>query len=138
MLTKKTVNALSYKIIGYAIEIHKALGPGLLESVYETCMMHLLKQNGHKVKRQNRVKINFKGIEIETHLRYDILVDDLVVIENKAVEAFHPLHTAQTLSYMMLLQIPKGIIINYNCTNIFKEGQKTLVNKYFEQLPAGE
>ncbi len=138
MITKKTVNALTYKIIGYAIEIHKELGPGLLESVYETCMLHLLIKNGHNVKRQNQIKFDFNGIEIQTHLRYDLLVDDLVIVENKAVEAFHPLHTAQTLSYMMLLQVPKGIIINYNCINIFKEGQKTLVNKYFEQLPEGE
>jgi len=138
MITKKSVNDLTYKIIGYAIEIHKELGPGLLESVYETCMMHLLKRNGHNVYRQNQVNFTFKGIEIQTQLRYDMLVDDLIIIENKAVEAFHPLHTAQTLSYMMLLKIPKGILINYNCTHLFKEGQKTLVNKYYEQLPDGE
>jgi len=135
MITKKTVNSLTYKIVGYAIEIHKELGPGLLESVYETCMMHLLTQNGHKVTRQTNVKINFKGIELSTQLRYDMVVYNLIVIENKTVEAFHPLHTAQTLSYMKLLEIPKGIILNYNCTNIYKEGQKTLVNQYFEELP---
>jgi len=138
MITKKTVNNLTYKIIGYTIEVHKELGPGLLESVYEACMMHLLTLNGHKVKRQNQVKINFKGLEIETQLRYDMLVDDLVIIENKTVEEFHPLHTAQTLSYMALLHIPKGILFNFNCVNIFKEGQKTFVNKYFEQLPDGD
>ncbi len=138
MITKKTVNNLTYKIIGYAIEVHKELGPGLLESVYEACMMHLLTLNGHKVKRQNLVKINFQGLEIETQLRYDMLVDDLVIIENKAVEELHPLYTAQTLSYMALLHIPKGVLFNFNCVNIFKEGQKTLVNKYFEQLPDGD
>ena len=138
MITKKMVNDLTYKIIGYAIEVHKELGPGLLESVYEACMMHLLTLNGHKVKRQNQVKINFKGLEIDTLLRYDMLVDDLIIIENKAVEAFHPLYTAQTLSYMTLLHLPKGILFNFNCTNIVKEGQKTLVNQYFEQLPDGD
>jgi GxxExxY protein len=84
------------------------------------------------------VKINFKGLEIDTFLRYDMLVDDLIIIENKAVEAFHPLYTAQALSYMTLLRIPKGILFNFNCTNIVKEGQKTLVNQYFEQLPDGD
>lgn len=135
MITKKLVNDLSYKVLGYAIEIHKELGLGLLESVYEACMIHLLTINGHKVKRQNQVKIEFYGIEVETNLRYDLLIDDLIVIENKAIDAIHPVHEAQVLSYMALLKVPKGIVINYNCANIFKEGQKTLVNKYYAQLP---
>ena len=135
MTTQKQINDLTYKIIGYAIEVHKELGPGLLERVYETCLTHLLKQNGHHVKRQNQVKFNFRGLEIETHLRYDLLVDDMVVVENKATDGIHPIYEAQILSYITLLKIPKGIIINYNCTNIFKEGQKTFVSKYFAELP---
>lgn len=136
-ITKKYVNDLTYKIIGYAIEVHKELGPGLLESVYEICLTHLLLINGHSVKRQNQVKINFRGIEIDTNLRFDLLVDDLIVIENKATEGIHPVHEAQLKSYITLLKVPKGIIINFNCYNIFTEGQKTIVNKYFQELPDG-
>ncbi len=132
------MNDLTYKIIGYAIDIHKELGPGLLENVYETCMVHLLVKNGHNVKRQNQVKTSFHDLVIDTNLRFDILVDDLVVIEVKASDAIHPVFEAQLLSYMALLKVPKGIVINFNCANIFKHGQKTLVNKYFAQLPVGE
>ncbi len=138
MVTKKKVNDLSYKIIGYAIDIHKELGPGLLESVYEACFVHLLQKNGHSVKQQNNVKINFKGLELETNLRYDILVDDLIIIELKTVTDIHPVYHAQILSYMMMLKVPKGILINFFCENLFRQGQITFVNKYFSQLPDGE
>lgn len=134
MITQKQVDSLSYKIIGYAIDIHKELGPGLLESVYEACMIHLLTLNKHTVRRQNQVKIQFYGIEIDTNLRFDLLVDDIIVIENKSIDSIHPVHEAQILSYMALLKVPKGIIINYNCANIFKDGQKTFVNRYYSQL----
>jgi len=137
MLTQKYLNDLTYKIIGYAIEIHKEIGPGLLESVYEKCLAHLLSINGHVVKRQNNVPINFKGILIETHLRFDLLVDDLIIVELKAAEKIIPIYEAQILTYMQLLEKPKGLLINFNCTNIFKEGQKTLVNKFYEMLPKG-
>ncbi len=137
MLTQKVLNDLSYKIIGYAIEVHRELGPGLLESVYEKCLVHLLIKNGHKVKQQNKVSFNFQDIIIDTDLRFDLLVDDLIIVELKTTERIISVNESQTLTYMRLLEKPKGIIINFNCTNIFKEGQKTLVNKYYEALPKG-
>ena len=135
MVTKKHINDLSYKIIGYAIEVHKELGPGLLESVYEKCLAHLLITNGHEVKRQQVVPVEFRGLYLDVDLRYDLLVDDLIIVELKTVDAFHPVHEAKLLTYLKLLEKPKGILINFNCTNIFKEGQKTLVTEYFRNLP---
>ena len=135
MVTQKQINDLTYKIIGYAIEVHKELGPGLLESIYEKCLAHLLQLNGHKVSRQQVVPINFQGLYLDCDLRYDLLVDELIVVELKTVDEFHPVHEAKLLTYLKLLKKPKGILINFNCTNIFKEGQKNLVTEYFRELP---
>ncbi|TNF46632.1 MAG: GxxExxY protein [Bacteroidetes bacterium] len=135
MTTQKQINDLTYKIIGYAIEVHKELGPGLLESIYEKCLAYLLQLNGHKVSRQQDVPINFQGLYLDCDLRYDLLVDELIVVELKTVDEFHPIHEAKLLTYLKLLKKPKGILINFNCTNIFKEGQKTLVTEYYRDLP---
>lgn len=135
MVTQKYINDLTYKIIGCAIEVHKELGPGLLESVYDKCLGHLLIENGFKINRQQIVPINFKGLELDCDLRLDILVNDLVVVELKTVEFILPIHEAQLLTYLKLLKKPKGILINFNCTNIYKEGQKTFVTEYFKELP---
>lgn len=137
MVTQNLINDISYEIIGCAIEVHKELGPGLLESVYEKCLAHLLIQNGVKVSRQQRVPINFKGLEIDCDLRFDLLVEDLVIVELKTVEHILPIHEAQLLTYLKLLEKPKGILINFNCVNIYKEGQKTFVTKQFKELPKG-
>jgi GxxExxY protein len=137
MITQKIINNLSYGIIGCAIEVHKELGPGLLESVYEKCLVYLLREEGYKVEQQKSVKVNFRGVEIDSELRPDVIVDDLIVVELKAVEKILPIHEAQLLTYMKLLKTPKGILINFNCTNIWAEGQITMVNKLFAQLPKG-
>ena len=86
MITKKYIDDLSFKIIGAAIEVHKELGPGLLESVYEKCLVHELKLLGLELKSQIWIPVNYKGVELEGDLRLDILVEDLVVVEVKAVE----------------------------------------------------
>jgi GxxExxY protein len=135
MITQKQINDLTYKIIGYAIEVHKELGPGLLESIYEKCLAHLLQLNGHEVSRQQVVPIEFHGLYLDCDLRYDLLVDNLIIVELKTVDAFHPVHEAKLLTYLKLLKKSKGILINFNCMNIFKEGQKTFVTEYFKELP---
>ncbi|MDX1284376.1 MAG: GxxExxY protein [Draconibacterium sp.] len=137
MITQSLINDISYEIIGYSIEVHKELGPGLLESVYEKCLSHLMIQNGLKVISQQKVPVNFRGLEIDCDLRFDLLVEDLVIVELKTVESILPVHEAQLLTYLKLLEKPKGILINFNCTNIFKEGQKTFVTKQFKDLPKG-
>jgi GxxExxY protein len=137
MISQKEINDLSYNIIGAAIEVHKELGPGLLESVYEKCMAHLLIQQGFYVSRQKLVSINFRGMELDCDLRLDLLVNDLIIVELKTVESILPVHEAQLLTYLKLLEKCKGILINFNCTNIFKEGQKTFVTESFKKLPKG-
>ncbi len=137
MLNQKLINDITYEIIGYAIEVHKELGPGLLESVYEKCLAHVLIENGMKVERQKSVPINFKGLELDADLRFDLLVEDIIIVELKTVETLLPIHEAQLLTYLKLLEKPKGLLINFNCTNIYKEGQKTFVTKQFKELPTG-
>ena len=135
MHTKKLVDGLSYQIIGAAIEVHKELGPGLLESVYEKCLTHLLKEKGLKVYTQVIVPVLFRDLEIDTELRLDLLVNNLIVIELKAVENILPIHKAQLLTYLKLLEKPKGILINFNCINLFKEGQQTFITEFYRELP---
>jgi len=135
MITKKYLDELTYKIIGCAIEVHKTLGPGLLENIYEKCLIHELKLKNIAYISQKTIPLEYKGIVLDCELRYDILVEDLIIVELKAVNDIHPIFEAQLLTYMKLLHKPKGILINFNCSNIFKDGQKTFVNEYFKNLP---
>jgi len=134
-MTQQKLNELTYAILGIAIEIHKTLGPGLYQSVYEKCMIHDLHEKGMKVSSQQKVPLVYDGKNLECDLRYDLLVEDEIIVEVKAVEAFAPIHEAQLLTYLKLLDKSKGLLINFNCTNIFKEGQKTLVTAKFATLP---
>lgn len=135
IVTKEVIDTLSYEIIGAAIEVHKALGPGLLESIYEKCLIKELTLRDLKVKSQIHVPINYKGLQVDADLKLDLIVEDLIVIEIKAIEQLSGIHTAQILSYMRLLEKPKGILLNFCCTNIVKEGQKTFVNEHYALLP---
>ena len=134
-ITKKYLNELTYRVIGCAIEVHKHLGPGLLESVYEKCFLMELNLQGIANKCQTWMPIEYKGLQLDTELRLDVLVEDILCVELKAQEGLLPIHDAVLLSYMQMLQKPKGILINFHCVNIFKEGQKTLVNNLFSLLP---
>jgi len=133
--TKTYLNELTYKIIGCAIEVHKHLGPGLLESVYEKCFLRELTLRGIPFINQVWVPIQYKGLELDTELRLDVLVDNLLCVELKAQEGLLPIHDAILLSYMQMLRKPKGVLINFHCVNIFKEGQRTLVNDLFAMFP---
>ena len=134
-ITKKYLNELTYKVIGCAIEVHKHLGPGLLERVYEKCFLKELTLQGIAFKNQVWVPIQYKGLELNTELRLDVLVEEILCVELKAQEGLLPIHDAILLSYMQMLQKPKGILINFHCINIFKGGQKTLVNSLFSLSP---
>jgi GxxExxY protein len=133
-VTKKTVDNLSYKILGCAIEVHKHLGPGLLESVYEKCLKHELQQQGFRVQSQQIIPLNYKGLSLDAELRYDLLVEDLIIVEAKAIDGLIPIHEAKLLTYLQMLEKPKGILINFNVTNIMNYGQKTMVNKLYAAL----
>jgi len=134
-ITKKMVNELSFEIIGAAIEVHKVFGPGLVEKNYERAFIHELQLRNLKTTSQQSVEVPYKGIILDCELRYDILVEGLIVVENKATIEMHPVFEAILLSYMKHLKAPKGILINFHVKNLFKEGQKTFVNEYFAALP---
>ena len=134
-VTQKLLNDITYRIIGCAIEVHKHLGPGLLESVYEKCFIRELNIRGIENKSQLRIPLEYKGLYLETDLRCDVLTEDLIVVELKSIEGFLPIHEAVLLTYMRILEKPKGVLLNFHCVNIFKEGQRTLVNNLFAALP---
>ncbi len=134
MITQKYINDIAYKIVGCAIEVHKHLGPGLLESVYETCMIDELKAAGLKVQSQLYVPIIYKEKELGSPLKLDLMVEELIIVENKAVEAMIPLYSAQLLTYLKLAGKPKGLLINFNCENITKN-LVPLVTEEFAKIP---
>lgn len=136
-MTQKYLNELTHTIIGAAIEVHKEIGPGLLESVYEKCLTHMLKEKGLHLVTQQRVPLIFRGLHLDCDLRFDLMVEDSIIVEIKAVDGLLPIHEAQLLTYLKLLAKPKGILINFNCMNIFKEGQKTMVTELYASLPKG-
>jgi len=136
-MTQKIINELTHQIIGGAIEVHKELGPGLLESIYEKCLIHILRKRGLRLVMQQKVPLFFQGLHLDCDLRFDLLVEDIIIVEIKAVEILIPIHEAQLLTYLKLLGKPKGILLNFNCTNIFKEGQKTFVTELFARLQKG-
>ena len=134
-ITQKYLDELTYRIIGCAIEVHKNIGPGLLESVYEKCLVREFHIQGLRVLGQQKIPLEYKGLSLDADLRYDVLVEDQIVVELKATGDILPIHEAVLLTYMKMLEKPKGIIINFNCTNIFKFGQKTFVNDLYAGLP---
>lgn len=134
MITQKYINRLSYKIIGCAIEVQKELGPGLLESIYEKCLKHELVASGFDVKSQFNVPLIYKGIEMDCDLRLDLMVNDLIIVELKAVDQLIPVFKAQLLTYLKLLDKPKGLLINFNSNNI-SDQIVSLVTPKFASLP---
>ena len=133
-MTKREVTQLSYEITGLAIKVHKILGPGLLESVYERCLKYELIKNGYEVKQQMNVPVVYEDTVIDTDFRLDLLVEDCVILELKAIEKVPPLEEAKLLTYMKLLKKPQGLLINFFTENITKS-MKPFVNEYFRMLP---
>ncbi len=128
MNTHRTeANRLSNVIIGAAIRVHRELGPGLLESAYETCLAYELSDQGIQVERQVPRPVVYRGITLDCGYCLDLLVEDLVIIELKAVDALQPIHTAQLLTYLKLQNLWLGLLINFNVP-ILKQGIKRLVN----------
>jgi len=132
-LTKTYLDELTYAINGAAIEVHKFLGPGLLEKVYQQCLMHELSLRNINYESEVTVPIIYKGLDIQTQVRCDLIIENSIVIELKAVDHMLPIHEAQILTYMKLLEIPKGILYNFNVVHLFSQGQKTYVNQLFRE-----
>jgi GxxExxY protein len=122
-----TENELSKIIIGLGIEIHTELGPGLLESSYEECLYYELKKNGFKVEKQKALPLKYKEVTLEVGYRMDLLVEDKVVIEIKAVESLNDVHLAQVLTYLKLSKCKLGLLMNFNVYRL-KDGIKRVVN----------
>ena len=122
---------ITNQIIGAAIEVHRILGPGLLESAYEECLCHELSQRGLEFKRQVALPVSYKGIRLACGYKMDLLVEDLIVVELKTVETLLRVHSAQLLSYLRLSGKPVGLLINFNSSTI-KSGLKRIVNNFSE------
>lgn len=119
-------NEITYKIIGCAYKVHSSLGPGLLESAYEVCMMHELLKEGLRVEQQKPLPIIYEDIKLEGGYRIDLLVENKIVVEIKSVEAIAPIHKAQVLTYLKLSGSEIGLLLNFNVLDM-KEGVNRLI-----------
>ena len=119
-------DALSNEVIGAAIEVHRDKGPGLIESIYERCLMHELFLRRHAAVNQKLIRIRYKDLTFDEPLRFDVLVEDCLLLEVKSVERILPIHKAQLLSYMKLLDVPLGLLINFH-EAVLKSGISRLI-----------
>lgn len=134
-MTQHILDELTYEVNAAAIEVHRTLGPGLLESIYQKCMKQEFLLRGIQFKAELIIPLHYKGIDMNSVLRCDFLVEESILIETKSIDTLIPIHDAQLLTYMQQLSIPKGILYNFNCDNLMRNGQKTLVNQLFGKLP---
>lgn len=123
-----TENEISYRVISCAIDIHKSLGPGLLESAYQECLFYKLRKEGLTVEKEKPMPLIYEEVHLDCGYRIDLLVENKVVIELKSVEALTDVHMAQTLTYMKLGDYKLGLLMNFN-VNLLKNGIKRVVNK---------
>ena len=134
MHSKKFIDNLEYDVTGACIEVHKSVGPGLLESVYHRCLERELQLRSISFKSEDIIDVIYKDMIINTALRIDFLIESCLILELKTVDSFHPVHEAQILTYMKLSNAPKGLLINFNCTNIIQNGKKTFVNELYRDI----
>ena len=129
MNESERLNHITDQVIGAAIEVHRALGPGLLESAYEACLTFELAQRGLKVEPQKPLPVVYKEVHLDCGYRLDLLVENAVIVEIKAVESLAPIHQAQLLSYLRLSGCKVGLLINLN-VKVLKDGLRRLVNDF--------
>jgi GxxExxY protein len=125
----QSFNELTERVIGACIEIHRALGPGLLESAYEECLCHELSLAETKFERQKPLPVHYKGVNLDCGYRLDLVVEQKVIVELKAVENLLPIHEAQLLTYLKLSGLTLGLLINFNVA-MLKQGIKRIVNNF--------
>jgi len=129
LATGSALNDITGRVIGAAIEVHRTLGPGLLESAYEACLAYELADGGLKVEQQKPLPITYKGVTLDTGYRLDLLVDGKVIVEVKAVDRLVPIHQAQLLSYLKRSDLNVGLLINFN-VKVLKDGIQQVVQKF--------
>lgn len=126
---KERLNEITEEVIASAIAVHRALGPGLLESAYEACLAYELAERGFAVERQKGLPVTYGGVKVDCGYRLDLLVEGVVVLELKAVEKLDPVHEAQLLSYLKLSGCRVGLLINFN-VKMLKQGIRRMVNDF--------
>ena len=126
-MTPTELNEITGKIIEFSIKVHKALGPGMLEGAYEICLMHELVKHGFRVERKKQLPIMYDGVRLDAGYRIDLIVNRSVIVEVKAVDKLHPVHSAQLLSYLRMTGVKLGLLINFNM-KMLREGVKRIVN----------
>ncbi|OIV41945.1 GxxExxY protein [Flavobacterium johnsoniae] len=127
LVSQNELDSISYKIIGLAIEVHRQLGPGLLESAYQECLYYEIMNSGLIVEKQKALPIIYKDIKLDHGYRIDLLIENKIVIELKTVEAFTEVHFAQILTYLKLGNYPLGLLINFD-SKILKNNIKRFIN----------
>jgi GxxExxY protein len=138
---KSGIEEIATDIVDSAVKVHKALGPGLLESAYQACLAHELKKRGHTVKTEMTLPVTYDGEKIDTGFRIDMLVDDQIIIENKTVESVLPVHEAQIMTYLKLNDCHLGFLLNWN-VKLMRNGIRRIVlnlpgpNPYPKQNPS--
>lgn len=134
IITQKYLDDLTYEVVGSAIEVHKTIGRGLLEKVYHECLKEELLHRKINFLTEMKIPVVYKEKQLDIDFRCDLYIENCLVVELKSVSEISNVHEAQLLNYMKLLKSPKGILFNFNCFNLFREGQKTFVNEYFSSL----
>jgi GxxExxY protein len=127
----KAIDEISSDVIGVAMAIHREIGPGLLESVYETILASKLARLGYEVEQQKPLGFSFEDLEFPAAFKVDLLVDRRLVVELKSIERLQPVHSKQLLTYLRLMKLPVGLLINFGCDTL-KEGVKRVVNNHEE------
>ena len=134
MREEEEENGITDKIIGAAIEVHRCLGPGLLESAYEECLCYELSQLGLVFERQVRLPVQYKGLKLDCGYRMDLVVEDAIVVEIKSIEELLPIHDAQLLTYLRASEKRVGLLLNFNVV-LLKNGLRRKVNNYAGSFP---
>ncbi|HMU33651.1 MAG TPA: GxxExxY protein [Pyrinomonadaceae bacterium] len=129
LLNPDEIDRLTETVIGAAIEVHRAIGPGLLESAYEECLAFELSLRGLRFERQKPLPVRYKGVNLDCGYKLDLLVENELILEIKAVSSLLPIHEAQVLSYLRMMDLRVGLLLNFHAA-VLKNGLKRIVNKF--------
>lgn len=133
MSRQDEIEAIARTAVNCGYRIHKDLGPGLLESAYEALMEEALKQSGLHVRRQVPITMRYNGVRVENAFKIDLLIEERLVVELKSIERIAPVHAKQILTYLRLMELPLGLLMNFGQA-IFKDGLRRVANNYYGQI----